>query len=68
MLRRPRQLHLVHRVVLAEKLPTFPTIYLAICRVETFPAEGLRTNIVRTGLLPMGLSHHLVWIDPWWFW
>lgn len=41
MLRRPGELHLVHRMFLAKEFPAFPAINAPVGSVETLPARRL---------------------------
>lgn len=60
MLRRPRQLHLVHGMLLAEQLAALAAVDAAVGRVEALPARRLQADIVRSTGLPVLLRHDFI--------
>lgn len=60
MLRRSRQLHLIHGMLFAEQLSAFPAIDATIAPTQPLPAHRLGARIVGRSSLPMFLRDDLV--------
>lgn len=57
MLRRSRQFHLVHGMLLAEELPALATVNAAIRGIQAFSARRLQTDIIQSANLPVILRN-----------
>src|ERR1700733_1840780 len=62
MLRRSRQLHLVHCVLITKELPTMPAVHTSVCGCKPLPAHGFGAGVMRAMSLPVLLGDDFVWI------
>src|SRR5436305_2002261 len=60
MLRRSRQLHLIHCVLITKELPTMPAVHTSVCGCKPLPAHGFGAGVVRPMSLPVLLGDGFV--------
>ena len=63
VLRRPRELHLVHRMFLTEQFSTLPAVHTPVRACQSLPTLGLRAHIIWSASLPVFSGDYLIRIQ-----